>query len=193
MLHQILGSQTKTVILTRLFTPELPKYHLRELARDGGLSAPGLLKELTHFHQLQLVCKEEAKGVTNYYANKDAELFPVLCELVKKTEGIHSKLRRMLAPLKTSCVFIYGSEAQGTAKPNSDIDIFVIGDCSLLELSEALLPAADLTNREINPFLLSPDEFRSKCRAHDHFVTSVLKTQLIFLKGGQHELARLVG
>ena len=57
MLDKLLNSQTKAIVLTRLFTPETPKYHLRQLARDGGISAPGLLKELAHFHELQLVVR----------------------------------------------------------------------------------------------------------------------------------------
>ena len=67
MLEKLINSQAKTVILTRLFTPDTPRFHLRQLARDGGLSAPGILKELTHFHELRLVCKEEEKGHTVYY------------------------------------------------------------------------------------------------------------------------------
>ena len=193
MLEQFLSSQTKAVILTRLFIPETPRFHLRQLARDGGLSAPGLLKELNHFHQLKLVCKEESKGCTDYYANKDSSLFPVLCELVDKTEGLLGKIRRMLAPLNTECVFIYGSEAAGNARPDSDIDIFVIGSCTLMEISKALLPAADLTDREINPVHFTPELFKDKCRTNNHFVQAVLKSPVIFLKGGKHELERLVG
>jgi len=120
-------------------------------------------------------------------------LFPVLCELVDKSEGLHGKIRRMLSPLETDCVFIYGSEANGTARSDSDIDIFVIGDCSLMDISRALLPMADLTNREINSFLLAPDEFRSRYQREDHFVRAVLQSPMIFLKGGKNELERLVG
>lgn len=193
MLEKFLNSQTKAVILTRLFTAGTPRFHLRQLARDGGLSAPGILKELTHFHELRLVCKEEAKGHTVYYADSHSILFPALCELVDKAEGLHGKIRRMLSNLKTDCVFIYGSEANGTARPGSDIDLFVIGECTLLEVSRALLPAADLTNREINPYLLTPDAFRNKCQMNDHFVRSVLQSPMLFLKGGKHELERLAG
>ena len=193
MLEQFLNSQTKAVILTRLFIPEAPRFHLRQLARDGGLSAPGLLKELNHFHQLKLVCKEECKGYTDYYANKDSSLFPVLCELVDKTDGLQGKIRRMLTPLNTECVFIYGSEAAGNAKPDSDIDIFVIGSCTLMDISKALLPAADLTDREINPVLFTPELFKDKCRTKNLFVQTVLNSPIIFLKGGKHELERLVG
>ena len=71
MLTHILNSHTRAVILTRLFTPDTPKFHLRQLARDGGLSAPGLLKELTHLHELRLVCKEENNGhIRNYQYRK---------------------------------------------------------------------------------------------------------------------------
>ena len=193
MLEKLLNSQTKTVILTRIFTSDTPKFHLRQLARDGGLSAPGLLKELTHFHELRLVCKEECNGYTDYYADRTSPLFSVLCELVDKSEGLHGKIRRMLSPLNTDCVFIYGSEANGTARPDSDIDIFVIGGCSLMDISRALLPMADLTNREINPFLLAPNEFRNRYKKDDHFVRAVLQSPMIFLKGGKNELERLVG
>ncbi len=193
MLSQILNSQTKTVILTRLFFPDTPKFHLRQLARDGGISAPGLLKELIHFHQWGLVCKEENKGRTVYFANTKSELFPVLCELVDKTEGLHGKIRRMLSSLDTDCVFLYGSEANGTARPDSDIDLFVIGKCTHLEISQALLPMADISNREINPFLISPDEFIRRLHARDHFVYTVLKSPIVFLKGGKREFERLVG
>ena len=193
MLEEFLSSKTRMVILTRLFVPDTPKYHLRQLARDGGISAPGLLKELTHFHRLQLVCKEERNGYTDYFANNQAKLFPVLCELVEIAEGLHGKIRRQLSELKTDCIFIFGSEANGTARSDSDIDLFVVGTCSLGELSQALLPVADLTNREINPVLYSPDEFKSKLRKGNHFVKTVLQSPKIFLKGGENELERLAG
>ena len=193
MLAQFLSSQTKAVILTRLFTPDAPRFHLRQLARDGGLSAPGVLKELKHFHQLKLVCKEEGDGCVNYFANTNSDMFPVLCNLVDKTEGIHGKIRRMLSPLNTECIFIYGSEASGKARVDSDIDLFVIGSCTLMEISKALLPAADLTDREINPVHFTPKLFKDKCRTNNHFVQTVLKSPVIFLKGGKHELVRLVG
>ena len=193
MLTQLLNSQTKAVILTRLFALEMPRYHLRQLARDGGVSAPGLLKELSHFHALKLIQREVIKGRTVYFADSDNELFPVLCELVIKAEGLHGEIRRMLAHLDTQCVFIYGSEARGSARPDSDIDLFVIGNCSLKEVCQALLPAADITDREINPVLLSPKDFHQKCQSQEHFIRQVLQSPMIFLKGSQNELKKLAG
>jgi len=191
MITELFNSQARALVLTRLFTPDTPKYHLRKLARDGGLTAPGVLKELTHFHELKLIRKEKKGGHIEYWADQTSELFLPLCALVDKAEGLHGKIRRMLSPLPCECVFIFGSEANGTARQDSDLDLFIIGSCSLLEVSEALLPAADLTNREINPYLLTAKDFRQKYQSGDHFVHSVLNTSKIFLKGGRNELARL--
>ena len=191
MITELFNSQARALVLTRLFTPDTPKYHLKKLARDGGLTAPGVLKELTHFHELKLIRKEKKGGHIEYWADQTSELFLPLCALVDKAEGLHGKIRRMLSPLPCECVFIFGSEANGTARQDSDLDLFIIGSCSLLEVSEALLPAADLTNREINPYLLTAKDFRQKYQSGDHFVHSVLNTPKIFLKGGRNELARL--
>ena len=113
--------------------------------------------------------------------------------LVDKAEGFHEKIRRMMSQLNAECIFIYGSEADGTAKANSDIDIFVIGSCTFLDISEALLSASDISNREINPFLITPKTFKDKCASNDHFIQNVLRSPMIFLKGGKNELERLAG
>lgn len=193
MLEQLFNSQVKAVILTRLFTPENRKYHLRQLARDGGVSAPGLLKELNHFHEMKLVLRKKNDACTDYSANASSPLFPVLCDLVDKSEGLNGKIRQMLSSLNTECVFIFGSEANGTARHDSDIDLFVIGSCTLLDISRVLLPFADISNREINPILFTPEAFREKCHSNDHFVQSVLHKPMVFLKGGENELKRLAG
>lgn len=98
-----------------------------------------------------------------------------------------------MSQLRAECIFIYGSEADGTAKENSDVDIFVIGSCTFLDVSEALLPASDISNREINPFLITPKAFTEKCASNDHFIQNVLRSHKIFLKGGKNELERLAG
>ena len=70
MITELFNSQARALVLTRLFTPDTPKYHLRKLARDGGLTAPGVLKELTHFHELKLIRKEKKGGHIEYWADQ---------------------------------------------------------------------------------------------------------------------------
>jgi hypothetical protein len=48
-----------------------------------------------------------------------------------------------------------------------------------------------VVGREINPHILTPEEFRERKRSKDHFVTSVLAAPMLFVKGTEHELAAM--
>ena len=67
----------------------------------------------------------------------------------------------------------------------------VIGDVSFAEASEALGEAQKTIGREVNPSVYAPADFRAKLAAKHHFLSSVLKSEKIFLIGDGRELARL--
>jgi hypothetical protein len=69
----------------------------------------------------------------------------------------------------------------------------IIGSVGLAELSPSLRMLEKKFGREINVKCYSPVEFREKVEAENHFVTSVLKGEKTFLKGGEDELESLAG
>ena len=83
---------------------------------------------------------------------------------------------------------MFGSVAAGTAGAESDIDLLVVGDIGLRKLSELLAGVGDRLGREINPHVLTPAEFAKRARAKEHFVSSVMRSKKIFVKGSEHEL-----
>ena len=87
--------------------------------------------------------------------------------------------------------FVSGSIARGETHAESDVDLMVIGAIGLRGLSKLLSGMADLIGREINPHILTPEEFRERKRNKDHFVTSVLAAPMLFVKGTDHELAAM--
>jgi len=62
-----------------------------------------------------------------------------------------------------------------------------MGEVGLAELSPALRKAEKRLGREVNVTNYSADEFRKKVAEGDHFLTTVLKSSLQFLKGEQRE------
>jgi hypothetical protein len=44
---------------------------------------------------------------------------------------------------------------------------------------------------QVNPTVCAPDEFQSKLASGHHFLTSVLKSDKVFLIGNERELERL--
>ncbi len=191
MLKQLLGSQGRAEILKNLFTSKCKSIHLRELARLSGVSAPVLQRELRQLVTLRLVNVQRDGNRVNYSANTENALFPLLCELVLKTDGAVGVLRDAFADSQAEIVFIFGSTANGTANADSDIDLFVIGECGLRDVSKRLHSAAESIGQEINPYVITRAECQERIRKHDHFLANICTSAKIFVKGDENEFARL--
>ena len=193
MLQKLLGSQGRAEILKNLFTSEHKILHLRQLARLSGLSAPVLLRELNQLLTLKLVVAQRDGNRVNYSANVNSPLFSVLCELVLKTEGAAGILKEAFADSPASLVFIFGSYAKGTADADSDIDLFVIGDCGLRNVTKHIHAVAGKIGQEVNPYVITQNDFRTRLQNHDHFLMEICQSPKIFLKGDADEFAKLAG
>jgi hypothetical protein len=71
------------------------------------------------------------------------------------------------------------------------VDLLVVGKVTFAEIVSALGEAQKTINREINPTVYPPGEFRSKILAGHHFLNTILGIPLLFLIGDERELARL--
>jgi predicted nucleotidyltransferase len=191
MLQKLLGSQARAEILKKLFTGAGQSFYLREFARITGISAPLLSRELRNLASMGLVLIAEDGNRINFTANKAHVLYSVLCELVDKSCGSVELLRKIFADSSADLIFVFGSQAKGTANAQSDIDIFVIGDCGLREITKRLQQISNKITQEINPYVISKAEFQKRLKNDDHFLKEILNTPKIFLKGGADEFAAM--
>ncbi len=193
MLEKLLGSQARAEILKHLFTSEKKVVHLRELSRLSKISAPVLHRELRNLVALGLVVSQNDGNRVNFSANVNTPFFTLLCDLVSEMEGSITALQTAFADISADFVFIFGSTAKGLAKVDSDIDLFVIGDCGLREVTRRIHSAANDIRQEINPYVITRVDFLSRIKKHDHFLVEICSDKKIFLKGDEDEFARLAG
>jgi predicted nucleotidyltransferase len=113
---------------------------------------------------------------------------------VEKTSGIAPSLAQALEAFadRIDFAFIYGSFARGQEHASSDVDVMIAGVVEQIDLVPALRKLEDRLGREVNVTLYSPQEFRAKAAAGDHFLCSVLKNRTILLKGSRNELDSMV-
>ena len=126
-----------------------------------------------------------------FRANGGHPFFPEIRSLVEKTTGAPALLREALSDPGIRVAFIFGLTASGQEKPESDIDLFVIGDIGLRKLAKLLHGMTDRLGREVNPHVLSPEEFFQKVQKRDHFVANVIGSKKVFVIGDESELKRL--
>jgi predicted nucleotidyltransferase len=188
-----LFGKTRKAILALFYSNPDESFYLRQVVRFSGLGMGVVNRELLSLAEAGIL-NRESKGQEIYYtANKDCPIFEELRGLAVKTFGVGDVLRAALAPLaeRIKAAFIYGSFADGTQNHSSDIDVMVIGNVKFTEVAVALHDAQEELRREVNPTVYSLKEFREKVAEKHHFLTSVLKSEKIFLIGNEHELGRL--
>ena len=191
MLEQIVGSKGRAAILKSLFDGRGQRAHIRELARVSHLSAPSLMREAKSLVRLGLLRESRDGNRVDYEANVDSPLYEVLKQLVEKTAGAEIVLRDAFADSPAQIVFIYGSRAKGSERADSDYDLFVIGNEGLRSVSGRIREAARKIDVEINPYVITPEEFVRRMKSGDHFLKDVMSSAKRFLKGDENEFARL--
>ena len=184
-LGRLLGSEARARVLTALLLGSQSSYYVRDLAKRLGLPPTAVSRELLTLERLGLV-RRQAQGQRVYCeVNRAAAILPELRALTLKLGGLADALRSAMEQHRSGIrwAFLYGSMASGSDTTSSDVDLFVVGDVSPMALNERLRPVADTLGREINPFVVTPSEFRDKKRSNNHFVSRVLAGRKLNLMG----------
>ncbi len=193
VLSQLLSSRVRAEIFRLLFGLGGSELHGREIQRRSGLAVGTVRQELKKLERLSLVKTRRAGNRVYYRADKDHPLYRDIHNLVLKTVGLVDVLRRSLSVDGVQIVFVFGSIAQGREDAESDVDLMVIGDLGLRELSRCLSGVSDAIGREINPHVMRAEEFTTRAHKGEHFVTHVLQSPRLFVIGSEDELAAMGG
>jgi len=187
-LSDILSSRVRAEIFSLLFGLDEQELHLREMARQAGLSLGTVRQDLQKLGKLDLVQTRRDGNRLYYRANTDHPLYPEIRKLVLKTSGLVEIFKKVLDREGIHVAFIFGSLASNKEKAASDVDLMVIGAVGLRRLSSWLAGASDQIGREINPHTMSVEEFRRRKQKEDHFLSHVLESPKLFIVGKEHDL-----
>jgi predicted nucleotidyltransferase len=167
--------------------------HVREIERRSGFAIGTIQTEMKKLFKLDLVLKQRDGNRLYYRANQLHPIFSEIRSLVIKTIGLSDVLKDALAGETTIRVaFVFGSLAKGSEKAESDIDLMVIGDLGLRSLTRLLQGLPEKLGREINPYILTPEEFTARKAEKEHFITKVLNDDKLFIMGDEDDLKAMV-
>jgi DNA-binding transcriptional ArsR family regulator len=191
LLSEILSSKSRAAILRLLFDGSEQELHVREIQRRSGFSVRTVRDELEKLLKLDLIQRREDGNRVYYRAKREHPLYSELVRIVIKTVGLIDVLRDALADENISVAFVFGSVASGEELATSDVDLMVVGQISLREVTGLLRGTDARVGREINPFVITGPELRERLRSDDDFVARVMAGPKIFVIGTQDDLERL--
>jgi predicted nucleotidyltransferase len=183
--------RTRQAALTATLLQPERWWYLSDLAKHLGVRPSSLQRELAALVSAEILRRRQDGNRVYFQANPDCPFLPELQGLLIKTVGVVDVLRETLAPFaeRIDWAFIYGSVARAEELATSDVDVMILGKVGLAELSPALRQVEKHLSRAVNPVLYAREEFDTKLRARDHFLTSVLNGERLFILGDPHELA----
>jgi DNA-binding transcriptional ArsR family regulator len=188
VLPELLSSRTRAEVLRILFGLELKEVHLRDIARRSGFTVGTIQTEVKKLRKLDLICLRRDGNRLYCRANSGHPLFSILRDLVLKTNGLAELLKKHLLDPAIHIAFVYGPVAEGRETGASAIDLFIVGTVHLRAAAAKLTGVADEVGRDVNPFIIDPDEFRNRLAKKDPFVSQVVESAKIYIVGGQPEL-----
>jgi predicted nucleotidyltransferase len=182
------------VLAATLTRPE-KWWYLSELAEFLHTRPSSLQRELTSLEQSGILQQRKDGRRTYFKAETRSPIFRELRSIFEKTVGLIPTLRTALRPCadRIVCAFVYGSIARREEHATSDVDLMVIGSVGLASLAPILARVEKRLGREVNVTDYSVEEFRKKVAEGDHFLATVLKGGLQFVKGEQRDLDTVVG
>ena len=187
-LERLLSSKVKAGVLHLLFGQEGRELHVRELARQAGLTEGTVRQELARLADVGVVTPRRSGNRTYYRAESSHPLYRDLRGLVVKTSGVVDVLREALDDPGIHVAFVFGSVAAGTDRAASDVDLMVIGSISLRQVTRRVSLVTERLGREVNAHVMTEDDVSLKKRKRDHFLSTVLAAPRLFVIGDEREL-----
>lgn len=189
MLQRLFTSKTRVKLLTIfLMNPERELY-IRELVRLTNENINAIRRELYNLQDINLLTSRKQANTILFQVNKKMPIYQELTTIILKTEGVAKILKENLSKIGTIHIaFIYGSFANSTAKRQSDIDLFLIGNIDEHTLIPLIKTIEKQLSREINYVIFTSKEYQQRLKRNDQFVNHVIKEQKIMIIGDEHEL-----
>lgn len=192
MLEKLFTSKSRVKILHLLFFDPHNEFHLREISRRTGVSAPHIKKELENLKEINLVTERREGNLKLFKINKSSPIFDELKRIFIKTESVGNLLRKKFEELKVKYSLIYGSFASGKESELSDIDLLIIGNIKEKEVLEIIRKSEKIIGREINYILWNENEFEKRAREKHHLLFDIIKKPIIMLAGDKNEFRKAV-
>jgi predicted nucleotidyltransferase len=187
---EVLLPKVRRSILGLLYGRPDDAFYLREIVRTTSCGKGAVERELKSLSRAGILLREKRGNLTYYRANPDCPIYAELRGLMLKTAGLTDVLRDALAGIRgVKFAFIYGSVADGTADARSDVDVLIVVDGNLGDISAAILSAQKRLGREVSPTVYSSGEFHAKLKTKHQFLMRVLEGPKIVLLGVVDDVA----
>ena len=173
---------------TFLGNPE-EMYYIRELTRKIDEEINAVRRELLHMTKCGMV-REEHRGNRVYYTFNRGYLFhKELLGVVAKTTGLGAALAGSAPKLgHLKFVMISGRFARHMPRAKDTVDLLLVGDIIMPQLTELVREVEAAGGREINYTVMTETELAYRKTHNDPFIGRILEGSRVMIVGDEEDL-----
>ncbi len=189
LLKNIFVSRVRIKLLEVLLSKPGELFYVRQLVRATSEEINAVRRELANLQGAGMIIRENRANRVYYYFNKKNVLYEELLSMINKTTGLGKlflKQRQKLGKIKA----VYFSLAFAEKQPYSEeaVDVVIIGDVVLPEISALIGTEQIKLDREINYTVLDIEEYTYRKTKRDPFVLTLLTMPRVMIIGSQFDL-----
>jgi predicted nucleotidyltransferase len=169
-----------------LLQPER-SFTLSELAKALDAPSSSVHRELERAEDAGIIVRDATSRPHQFRAAADDPVAELLSALLTRTVGIETELAETLDRPDVHLALIYGSWATGKRRPDSDVDVLVVGSADLRDLRRAVRPIGKAAGRTIDVTTFAPREFQELIRDKSSFARRILDEPTLTLTGDLEE------
>jgi predicted nucleotidyltransferase len=155
-----------------------------QIVEAVGAPATTVHRELRRALDAGLVVRDESVRPHSYREATGSPAYEPLKALLASTVGLELELSELLDETPgVRAAVIHGSWVDGRVRPDSDVDVLVVGEVDLDELRRRARPIGRRAGRRIDLTAFRPDEFRRELDAGNGFLRKIVDSSVEQLVG----------
>ena len=189
-LQDFVISKVRVKLFELFFSQAEEMYYVREITRKTKEEINAVRRELDRMLGAGLLRSEERGNRLYYSLNKRYVFYQELQQMVVKSTGLGKKMRQLRKKLGTiDFVMFSGKFVRRKPPAQGEVDILIIGDVVLAEVSDLIKEEEKILGREINYAVFPREEFEFRKQRRDPFIMDVLYCARIMVIGEEDEFA----
>jgi predicted nucleotidyltransferase len=186
----IFRSEMQLRLLALLLLQPERSWTLQELTQALDAPQSSVHRELARAEAAGIIRRDGTARPHRFRAAVDEPLHEPLATLLQRSVGVETDLKGALESAGVLAAVIHGSWASASRRPDSDIDVLVVGDSDLRELRRLVRPIGKAAGRTIDLTVLTADEFHDLLARQSGFMRRVLVSPMTPLVGDLTSIAR---
>ena len=188
-LSDIITSKVRVKLLEFFFQEPTGMWYVRELTRKIEEEINAVRRELDRMLSQGMIKTEDRGNRKYYFLNTSYDFYSDLLKLVAKTTGVGRDLKKNRKKLGTvKYIMFTGKFAKHELRSHDEVDILVVGEVVLPELSSIVRQEEKTRGREINYTVMTEDEFEFRKNRRDPFLLGILELPRVMIIGEEESM-----